>query len=121
MYGTKVRMYGTYLDGLGQLVGFSCGNIYFKPAVAAPGSKTKFSRYLPSAVDRSDRNMAFTAPLHLFRLWILSELRSCEKNISIIAWSCSLGLGTVGKDMCSCILKWCNDFHSIFTHESGAR
>ncbi len=103
------------------LVGFSLGNLYVEPAVAKPGSKTKCSRYLPSAVDRSDKNMAFITPLHLFKLLISSEPRSCKKKISIITWSCSLGLGIVGKDMNSCILKWCSDFQSIFVHESGAR
>ncbi len=100
-------------------MGFSLGNLYVEPAVAKPGSKTKCSRYLPSAVDKSDKNMAFIAPLHLFKLLILSEPRSYKKKISIITWSCSLGLGIIGKDMYSCILKWCSDFQSIFTHESG--
>ncbi len=101
--------------------GFSLGNLYVEPAVAKPGSNTKCFRYLPSAVDRSDKNMAFIAPLHLFKLLISSEPRSCEKKVSIITWSCSLGSGIIGKDMYSCILKWCSDFQSMFVHESGAR
>ncbi len=65
--------------------------------------------------------MAFISPLHLFKLLTSSEPRSCKKKISIITWSCSLGLGIVGKDMYNCILKWCSDFKSIFVHESRAR
>ena len=53
------------------LVGFSLGKIYVEPGAAMPGSKTKSLRYLPSAVDMSDRNMAFIAPLHLFKHFIL--------------------------------------------------
>ncbi len=102
-------------------MGFPLGKIYVEPAVVKPGLKTKCLRYLPSAVDKSDKNMAFIAPLHLFMLLILSEPRSCEKKISIITWSCSLGLGIIRKDMYNYILKWCSDFQSIFTHESGAR
>jgi hypothetical protein len=98
--------------------GFSLGNIYMEPAVAMPGLNTKFLRYLPSAEDKSDREIVLIAPLHLLKLLIISGPRSLAKKISISTWSSSRGLQIVGKVVYSCILKWCRDFKRIFTHEA---
>jgi hypothetical protein len=41
---------------------FSWEYIYMEPNVAVSGLNTKCSRYLPSAVDKSDRKIALIAP-----------------------------------------------------------
>jgi hypothetical protein len=65
-------------------VGCSHGNLNVDALSLLPGTNTNSSRYLPSAVVRSNRYMASCATLHHPRLRSKSGPRSMERKISII-------------------------------------
>ncbi len=103
------------------LVGLSKGYLNVDSVVVPPGLKTKFLRYRPSAVVISDRNIGFSAPLHLPRPLIVSGLKPSAWKISIMTWSLSRGRGVVGKAIWRCISKCSNNRQSIFTQDNGAK
>ena len=101
--------------------GDSRGNLYLDHATLLPGSNTNCSRYRPSAVVMSDRNIISNDPQHLLKLLIVFLSRTFPYISSITTWSLSLGLGIVTHSMCRWMLKWWSNLHSILTQERGAR